>query len=154
MGAAERRPAARMDEAMDCGISGGFHDLHPNTLVLIQQLAYALACKLAAAEKKYGYSDNWMRPGWMDECRAHLRQHVAKGDPLDVAAYCAFLWHHNERTAIDDFQCHPPPCSLDEALAVIEKWAHVGNVLTLPDDIARVRALADRIAPTAQGEGT
>ena len=73
--------------------------LHPETADLVRRFSAALAEKLAAAEQKYGYSDNWARPGWMDECRQHLLDHVAKGDPRDVAAYCAFLWHHGERTA-------------------------------------------------------
>lgn len=74
-------------------------DLHPATADLVQRFAAALAQKLAAAEKKYGYSDAWASPDWMDKCRADLLHHVAKGDPRDVAAYCAFLWHHGERSA-------------------------------------------------------
>lgn len=72
--------------------------LHPKTADLVQRFSAALAEKLAAAEKKYGYSDGWASPDWMDECRRQLLQHVAKGDPRDVAAYCAFLWHHGART--------------------------------------------------------
>lgn len=66
---------------------------------LVADFSAALLAKLQAAEKKYGYSDNWMREGWMDECRAELMRHIAKGDPRDVAAYCAFLWHHGEKTS-------------------------------------------------------
>ena len=62
------------------------------------RFAGALASKLHEAEKKYGYSDGWKADDWMDECRAKLREHTAKGDPRDVAAYCAFLWHHREST--------------------------------------------------------
>jgi hypothetical protein len=72
--------------------------LHPATADLVQRFARALAEKLAAAEAKYGYSDGWRDPNWMDECRAKLIEHVSKGDPRDVAAYCAFLWHHGEST--------------------------------------------------------
>ena len=72
--------------------------LHPNTVTLVLQFAGALAEKLKAAQDKYGYSNGWMDPSWMDECREKLREHLEKGDPRDVAAYCAFLWHHNERT--------------------------------------------------------
>jgi hypothetical protein len=96
---AQPADSGRVGEEIDCGIRE-FRDLNYNTMVLIQRFAYALACKLADAEKKYGYSDNWMRPDWMDECRSSLLDHVAKGDPRDVAAYCAFLWHHGERTAL------------------------------------------------------
>jgi hypothetical protein len=74
-------------------------ELHPNTSALVDRFAAALKEKLAAAEKKYGYSDGWSWPDWMDECRAKLAEHTAKGDPRDVAAYCAFLWHHGESTA-------------------------------------------------------
>lgn len=72
--------------------------LHPATEDLIRRFSDALREKLSAAEKKYGYSDGWASPDWMDECRKHLMQHIAKGDPRDVAAYCAFLWHHGEST--------------------------------------------------------
>ncbi|MCA8251536.1 hypothetical protein LGN12_30810 [Burkholderia multivorans] len=74
-------------------------ELHPDTTKLVRRFARALANKLLAAQRKYGYSDNWMRDGWADECRAELMRHIHKGDPRDVAAYCAFLWHHNESTA-------------------------------------------------------
>lgn len=73
-------------------------DLHPETESLVQRFSEAMANKLAKAEKKYGYTDDWKSPHWMDECRTKLMEHVAKGDPLDVAAYCAFLWHHGEST--------------------------------------------------------
>lgn len=79
--------------------------LHPLTINLVVRFARALAAKLAAAELKYGYSDGWKSKDWMDECRAHLLEHIAKGDPRDVAAYCAFLWHHGESTAAP----HPSP---------------------------------------------
>lgn len=75
--------------------------LHPLTVNLVVRFARALAAKLAAAEVKYGYSDGWRSADWIDECRAKLLEHIAKGDPRDVAAYCAFLWHHSARTTAD-----------------------------------------------------
>lgn len=72
--------------------------LHHKTSDLVARFARALAEKLAAAEVKYGYTDGWLSPDWMDECRAKLLEHVEKGDPRDVAAYCAFLWHHGAST--------------------------------------------------------
>jgi hypothetical protein len=75
------------------------HPLHPATADLVRRFTNALASKLSMAEQKYGYSDGWRSGDWMDECREELLAHVAKGDPRDVAAYCAFLWHHGERTA-------------------------------------------------------
>lgn len=82
--------------------------LNPATACLVWNFALALGNKLADAEKKYGYTDGWRSTDWMDECRAKLLEHVAKGDPRDVAAYCAFLWHHGERTA-----AQPEPASAD-----------------------------------------
>lgn len=36
----------------------------------------------------------WMANDWVDEVRMQVRLHVQKGDPRDVAVYCAFAWHH------------------------------------------------------------
>ncbi len=58
----------------------------------------AVRDKLAAAEQKYGYRDGWLSPNWMSECRAKMYHHITKGDPLDVIAYCLFLWHHGAPT--------------------------------------------------------
>jgi hypothetical protein len=79
--------------------------LHPATVDLVRRFSQALAEKLAIAEKKYGYSDGWRSPDWMDECHEQLMEHIKKGDPRDVAAYCAFLWYHGESTtpAMKDF---------------------------------------------------
>jgi hypothetical protein len=46
--------------------------LHPETRNLVAGFAKALAEKLYAAEKKYGYSDGWRFPDWEQECRAHF----------------------------------------------------------------------------------
>ncbi len=74
--------------------------LHPDTADLVQRFAAALAEKLRAAEVKYGYSNFWKDDDWQDECRAKLLHHLAKGDPRDVANYCAFMWHHGWPTAL------------------------------------------------------
>lgn len=91
--------------------------LHPATTDLVQRFAAALADKLATAEAKYGYTNEWADPSWMDECRHRLLEHVAKGDPRDVAAYCAFLWHHDERTA----SAPPLPRAIVPVLAELER---------------------------------
>jgi hypothetical protein len=82
------------EESFDYALTTAQVALHPATADLMARFAHALTMKLAAAEVKYGYSDGWRSPDWLDECRAKLLEHVAKGDPRDVAAYCAFLWHH------------------------------------------------------------
>lgn len=74
-------------------------DLHPATAELVSQLAFRLAIKLRKAERKYGYSDGWRDDRWENDCRKALAEHVAKGDPLDVAAYCAFCLYHGWSTA-------------------------------------------------------
>ena len=72
--------------------------LAPATGGLVLRFAQAMAEKLHAAEQKYGYTEGWRDDDWMDECRQKLREHIEKGDPRDVANYCAFLWHHGEST--------------------------------------------------------
>lgn len=83
--------------------------LHPATADLVTRFATALARKLADAEQKYGYTDNWRRADWMPECRAQLRDHLLKGDPRDVAAYCAFLWAHEEPTHVPGEEADTQP---------------------------------------------
>lgn len=61
---------------------------------LVVTFALALFDKLEAAERKHGWNRAWMRDGWADDLRRDIRQHVDKGDPLDVAAYAAFAWSH------------------------------------------------------------
>lgn len=75
--------------------------LHPRTSLLVRQLAIAMAQKLRRAEEKYGYSDGWAAANWEEKCRAKLMEHIAKGDPLDVAAYCAFMFFHGWSTSAE-----------------------------------------------------
>lgn len=66
--------------------------LHPDTKRLVQSFAEHLALKLRDAEIKYGHRDGWLRHDWEHECRKQFAEHMAKGDPRDVAIYCAFMW--------------------------------------------------------------
>lgn len=126
--------------------------LHPHTVNLVARFAAALADKLAKAERKYGYSDGWADADWMDECRAKLIEHVAKGDPRDVAAYCAFLWHHNERTAITPPA--PQPQAQDKTRPVSE-W--IAELRQDPEIAAGMDAAREkrgpRRPPPAHGDG-
>ncbi|WP_309599803.1 hypothetical protein [Klebsiella pneumoniae] len=72
--------------------------LHPDTQKLVADFCTALAEKLYKAQLKYGYDTDWKQDGWPNQCQAHFHQHIAKGDPRDVAAYCAFMWWHGWST--------------------------------------------------------
>lgn len=72
--------------------------LHPRTLDLVLRFTNALAAKLRKSEIKYGYSDGWADPNWHRGCVRDLARHVEKGDPLDVAAFAAFCFHHGWST--------------------------------------------------------
>ena len=72
--------------------------LHPDTQKLVTDFCAALAEKLYKAQLKYGYDADWKQDGWQSQCQAHFHQHIAKGDPRDVAAYCAFMWWHGWST--------------------------------------------------------
>lgn len=73
-------------------------ELHPDTQNLVANFCTALAEKLYKAQLKYGYDADWKQDGWHTQCLAHFHQHIAKGDPRDVAAYCAFMWYHGWKT--------------------------------------------------------
>lgn len=75
-------------------------ELQPETADLVIRFASAMADKFYKAQVKYGYDKaEWRRDDWMQQCQAHLLEHLAKGDPRDVANYCAFMWHHGWSTA-------------------------------------------------------
>lgn len=73
-------------------------DLHPDTQKLVTDFCTALAEKLYKAQLKYGYDADWKKDNWSTQCLSHFHQHIAKGDPRDVAAYCAFMWYHGWKT--------------------------------------------------------
>ncbi|STV04504.1 Uncharacterised protein [Klebsiella pneumoniae] len=74
--------------------------LNHETTDLVLRFASALADKLYKAEQKYGRSTDWMKDDWYDDCLQSLLEHIKKGDPKDVAAYCAFMWHHGWKTKV------------------------------------------------------
>jgi len=80
-------------------------NLHPDTKRLVQDFAKALAEKLRQAELKYEYSNGWSATGWREDCQKQFMKHVVKGDPIDVAAYCAFMWRHRWPTVNNPFEC-------------------------------------------------
>ena len=88
---------------------------------LVARFSEALLGKLKAARVKYGYDEGWRDGGWEADCQKHLITHLAKGDPRDVAAYCAFMWHHGWSTAApeSDAILPLPGSSRDEVLASV-----------------------------------
>lgn len=74
--------------------------LHPETADLVDRFATALKEKLLASQNKYGWAVDWKDDDWQQRAQASLVEHISKGDPRDVAAYCAFLWHHGWPTAL------------------------------------------------------
>lgn len=77
-------------------------ELHHSTADLVTRFAHVLAEKLLLAQRKHGYQDRWLDASNAGDHRRELMRHIYKGDPLDVAAYCAFLWHHGEHTRPED----------------------------------------------------
>lgn len=92
--------------------------LHPDTKKLVCDFASALAEKLYNAQLKYGYSDNWKRGDWSEQCLQHFHQHIGKGDPSDVAAYCAFMWFHGWKA---ESQAPVPAVPENPSFAVMQK---------------------------------
>lgn len=88
-------------------------ELHPDTQNLVADFCTALAEKLYKAQLKYGYDADWKQDGWHTQCLAHFHQHIAKGDPRDVAAYCAFMWYHGWKTESVSVPVVPEECPAD-----------------------------------------
>jgi hypothetical protein len=59
---------------------------------LVDRFAKRLLAKLrlAHANGRRG----WEKDDWEKDCQQGLLRHLEKGDPRDVAAYCAFMDHH------------------------------------------------------------
>lgn len=72
--------------------------LNKATEELVDNFANAMKQKLLKAQIKYGFKTDWLNNDWEKSCQSQLNNHVLKGDPLDVAAYCAFMWFHNWKT--------------------------------------------------------
>ena len=106
--AAGVRPAVPAGMRAGLGAPGADPQAWDPALGLVARFAGALYAKLEVAQRKprpgwpRGYQNDWQSADWMDACRRQLVEHVAKGDPRDVAALSAFLWHHGESTASPD----------------------------------------------------
>ena len=104
---------------------------------LVTRFSAALLEKLKAAREKYGYrGELWRESDWEQDCQQGLLNHLAKGDPRDVAAYCAFMWYHGWSTvAPDDDELH----GCREALrkAAIQNAKNEANISDLNDMVLR-----------------
>lgn len=94
--AAELQERRKADSAPSAPVMPA--ELHPDKQNLVYNFCTTLAEKLYKAQLKYGYNADWKQDGWHTQCLAHFHQHIAKGDPRDVAAYCAFMWYHGWKT--------------------------------------------------------
>ena len=122
------------------------------TDALVDRFSAALKVKLRAAEAKYGWKNGWLKSDWQVECQNGLLRHVGKGDPLDVAAYAAFCWHHGWPSAsrrstdlvtgaviptagaIAAYETRYPDGSLSETSDnAIEAWNRVAAAVLLAD---------------------
>lgn len=121
--------------------------LHPATADLVLRFATALAEKLHKAEQKYGYADDWKKDGWSTQCQSHFLQHITKGDPRDVAAYCAFMWHHGWSTK--------PAAQAFDYRSILERIAVVlhGSVTDLALLPVTAQSVMNKVAaPVVQSE--
>lgn len=99
-------------------------DLHPDTQKLVADFSTALAEKLHKAQLKYGHSDNWSYANWEIECQTAFHEHIAKGDPRDVAAYCAFMWFHGWKTEPSTAIPESVEKQVDELTMWVKRLAH------------------------------
>lgn len=105
-------------------------ELHPDTQNLVADFCTALAEKLYGAQLKYGYDADWKQDGWHTQCLAHFHQHIAKGDPRDVAAYCAFMWYHGWKTESVSGPVVPEDMPKDLATQIVSLLTHnIGDKL-------------------------
>lgn len=75
---------------------------------------------------------------------AHFHQHIAKGDPRDVAAYCAFMWWHGWSTK---------PAECTESRTVTVKLPDYRNTYKSPlaDEVEHQVRLALELLSSAAG---
>jgi hypothetical protein len=109
----------------------------------VDRFAVELKEKLAESRTKGRRGWQHCDPDYLSEC---LREHVEKGDPRDVAAYCMMLWHQGKAIASTAYaeQQPDPLVAASEALRIaIEAHSHfaAGLVFGLAD-LARKRGMS------------
>jgi len=98
-------------------------------VVLVDRFAKRLLAKLRLAHAN-GRS-GWEKDDWEQQCQDGLLRHLEKGDPRDVAAYCAFMDHHGWITRSPDVAATPEAVAWNESqsmfVARLENMAKNGN---------------------------
>ncbi|MFB6449298.1 hypothetical protein [Bradyrhizobium tunisiense] len=102
----------------------------PSELIaeLVRNFSAALLEKLHAAEEKYGWNNGWIAMHWEADCKRQLLEHVHKGDPRDVAAYCAFMWHHGWKTTP---VVEPVPDGRSNLEAILDDQPYLNSALSV-----------------------
>ncbi|HFJ0174715.1 TPA: hypothetical protein ACGSXA_004198 [Escherichia coli] len=124
--------------------------LHPDTQKLVTDFCTALAEKLYKAQLKYGYDADWKQDGWPTKCQAHFHQHIAKGDPRDVAAYCAFMWYHGWKTESASAVSGEYGNAYQGAREDLAIWKR--RALEAEKEVQRLSDINDYLVKEAQGE--
>jgi hypothetical protein len=70
-------------------------DLHPDTKELLINFVQKMGQKLRETEIKHNYGNSWKYDNWQLKCGKDFITHIEKGNPIDVANYCAFMDYHN-----------------------------------------------------------
>jgi hypothetical protein len=107
--------------------------------------------RLAQANGKSG----WERDDWETACQQGLLRHLEKGDPRDVAAYCAFMDHHGwiTKPAAAPARCDAGSAAPIRAMQILKEISelsedlqfYIGQALVPPPSEARREAEMYRI---------
>lgn len=118
---------------------------------LIDRFAAALKEKLNKSRDKYLYhGEPWTDQKNIAGMILQLHKHLNKGDPLDVAAYAAFLWHHAARTNIGYAGgIRGPDVNASEDTAEVEKQAPPET--NLQDVIYALESIKDKANKAING---
>ena len=97
---------------------------------LVEGFAKALLAKLrlASANGRSG----WERDDWEKQCQQGLLRHLEKGDPRDVAAYCAFMWHHDWITLeqpANELNRRSRNATIEDCARVADRWGDGSAVM-------------------------
>lgn len=67
---------------------------------LCNKFADKMYAKMIKSEEKYNFNGRWKWDYQIPKMQQALAEHVNKGDPIDVANFCAFLDYHGASTNV------------------------------------------------------